>query len=92
MDFDNFEWTDEELAEIEKWDNRELGAEEEFVRVVPKSESQQIDEAIGLKTIRLRLRKELLEEIQEMAAYKGIHVQTWIRIALMKQIHESNLA
>lgn len=45
-DFDSFEWSDEELAEIEKWDNRELGADERYVRVVPKSKERLVDEAV----------------------------------------------
>lgn len=66
----------------EAWDDRILGADEEFVKAVDDKMSASIDDASGTQLISIRLQKSLIEDFKLIASLnKGIGYQT-----LMKQI------
>jgi hypothetical protein len=52
---------------IENWENRTLGADEQFVHVAAPEDSDALDEALGIKRITLRLNKELFGKVQVAA-------------------------
>ena len=61
------------------WESGELGMSEEHVRVATPEEMAEIDEALGLQMISIRLQKGLLEALKEIAKYHGIGYQPMIR-------------
>lgn len=64
------------------WDDRQLGAEEEFVEVASPELANSIDEAAGTQLISIRMQKTMIDDFKAIAARnKGIGYQT-----LMKQI------
>lgn len=56
----------------EKWDNRELGADENFVAVADSKEADKTDESAGLELISVRLEKSVVQDLKEIAAYHGL--------------------
>lgn len=70
------------VSSEEAWDERTLGADGDFVKVVEKDMEDAIDEAAGTQLISIRLQKSLLEDLKVIASLnKEIGYQT-----LMKQI------
>lgn len=66
----------------EAWDERALGADEEFVEVVDETEAALIDEAAGTQLISIRMHKCMIEDFKMVASLNGsLGYQT-----LMKQI------
>jgi len=70
----------------EKWDNRELGADEEHVVRASKEEEEKLDQALGLQTISIRLQKTLIDQLKELATEDGIKYQPFIRQILTRQV------
>lgn len=69
-------------ASDEAWDERVLGADDEFVKVADSSITADIDEAACTQMISLRVQKSLIEDFKVIASLNnGIGYQT-----LMKQI------
>jgi len=65
--------------ELDKWDTRELGASEEFVRKVSAKRARAIDNALGLELISIRLQKNLIQDLKLLAKEEGIGYQPLIR-------------
>ena len=66
----------------EAWEDRVLGNDENFVKVVDEGQEAGIDEASGTQMISIRLQKSLIEDFKMIASLNGnIGYQT-----LMKQI------
>jgi len=69
-------------ATDEAWDNRSLGADEEFVKVADEQLEAEISEAAGTQLISIRLQKSMIEDFKMLAELNGeMGYQT-----LMKQI------
>ena len=69
-------------ASDEAWENRSLGNDENFVKVVDEAQEASIDEASGTQMISIRVQKSLIEDFKMIASLNGsIGYQT-----LMKQI------
>ena len=68
------------------WDNRELGAEEKFVRRASSTREKALDENLGLQTISIRLQKNLIENLKELADEDGIGYQPYVRQLLMRHV------
>ncbi|MEQ1674613.1 MAG: hypothetical protein ABL865_06230, partial [Candidatus Nitrotoga sp.] len=69
-------------ASDEAWEDRILGNDENFVKVVGEAEEASIDEASGTQMISIRLQKSLIVDFKMIASLNGnIGYQT-----LMKQI------
>ncbi len=71
------------LKDAEKWDNRELGAEEKTARVV-KGSGKELDRALGRTMISLRLPVQLVEDYKTIAADAGIGYQPLMRDILIR--------
>ncbi|CUS47667.1 MAG: hypothetical protein HLUCCO02_08990 [Idiomarinaceae bacterium HL-53] len=69
-----------------KWDNRELGASEEYVGVVEASDEIEdaLNEACRLTTVSLRLEDELLSELRFIADCNQVSHQALVRHLLKK--------
>lgn len=76
-------------ADHERWDNRELGASEEHMRVLSEEEERDIDDGLGLQHISLRLNKSLIEQLKALAKLEGIGYQPLIRQVLTRYSKEN---
>lgn len=70
----------------DQWDNREFGASEAYVRKASREREKSIDEALELQMISIRLQKELLDALKEMAREDGIGYQPYIRQLLTRHV------
>jgi hypothetical protein len=70
------------------WESGQLGATEEFVRKVSPERERAVDEALGLQPITIRLQKELVDELKELAKTQGIGYQPYVRQLLTLHVRE----
>lgn len=68
----------------ESWESGELGRDENFVRVVPKKVADQIDDALDLQMISIRLSKELIQTYKLLGLKHGMGYQPLMREALKR--------
>lgn len=68
-------------ASDEAWDERKLGADENFVKVASGDIAEQIFEAAGTQLISIRMQKSTIEDLKLIASLNGVGYQT-----LMKQV------
>jgi predicted DNA binding CopG/RHH family protein len=66
------------------WDDRALGAEQEFVGVADSSHEQALNDALELQSISIRLPKELIKNYKLMAAFHGVGYQPLMRDVLQR--------
>lgn len=70
------------------WDNRELGATEEFVKSAPPERNKEVDDALGLQLISMRFQKDIIAKLKEIAVEEGIGYQPLIRQVMNKFVRE----
>lgn len=68
----------------EAWESGLLGRDAAHAKPAPKALTQQIDDALELQMISIRLPKELIEEFKMIAAYHGVGYQPLMRDALRR--------
>ncbi len=68
----------------EAWENGELGEDEEFVKLVEEDIEAQLDEALQLQLISVRLQKSLIEDLKAIAEIRGIGYQPLLRQILLR--------
>jgi len=68
----------------EAWESGALGRESAHAKQASKALMQQIDDALELQMISIRLPKELIEEFKMIAAYHGVGYQPLMRDALKR--------
>lgn len=61
------------------WEAGALGQSDEHVRVATESEMRQVDDALDLQMISIRLQKGLLQALKEIAGHHGIGYQPMVR-------------
>ncbi len=75
-----------ELAKIatesDPWETGELGRDEQSVECAPEDLRKEIDEALELQMISMRLQKDLVATLKLIADYRGIGYQPLIRDVL----------
>jgi predicted DNA binding CopG/RHH family protein len=76
--------------DAELWESKQLGASAEHARRVSSAESKQVDYALGLQAISIRLQKELVEQLKELARRDGIGYQPYIRQLLTRHVRETS--
>ena len=59
-------------ASDDAWESGQLGRNAEFVRVSKNANESNVDDAIGLKLISIRLQKSLIEDFKNLARFNGI--------------------
>jgi len=73
-------------ASDEAWDNRELGATESFVRKASPEHEKSLDDKLELQIISIRLQKNLIEELKDLAGEDGLGYQPYIRQLLTHHV------
>jgi hypothetical protein len=66
----------------EAWDDRQLGADEDFVALAPDDDEEMIKAALCLQPISIRLEKSLIEDFKLIADMHGMSYQPLIRQVL----------
>lgn len=61
------------------WETGALGQSEQHVRVATDAEMREVDDALELQMISIRLQKGLLEALKEIAKHHGVGYQPMIR-------------
>jgi len=68
------------------WDNRELGATESFVRKASTDHEKSLDDKLNLQVISIRLQKDLIDELKDLAGEDGLGYQPYIRQVLTHHV------
>jgi hypothetical protein len=74
--------TVETNTSTDPWDTGELGRSEEHVKRAPAELVEEIDTALALQMISVRLKKETIKDMKSIAEYRGIGYQPLIRDVL----------
>lgn len=69
----------------EPWESREVGAQEEFVEVAPDI-SKELDAALDLHPISIRLQKSLVDNLKALAHLHGLGYQPLVRQVLTRWV------
>lgn len=64
---------------VDPWETGALGQSEEHVRVATDAEMREVDDALELQMISIRLQKGLLDALKEIAKHNGIGYQPMVR-------------
>lgn len=72
----------------EPWEDRQLGAEAEFVAIADKSHEKTLNEALELQSISIRLPVELIKNYKLIAGFHGIGYQPLMRDILHRFVPE----
>jgi hypothetical protein len=64
------------------WESGELGRDEKYVACAPPELRKEIDSALDLQLISIRLQKDLIAELKLIADYRGIGYQPLVREVL----------
>jgi predicted DNA binding CopG/RHH family protein len=73
-------------ATDEAWENGELGREEKYVKKADKGVQAQIDKALDMQMISIRLQKSLIEDLKFIATLNGLGYQPLMRQILKRFI------
>lgn len=73
--------TDKILASDEAWDTGQLGDDADHVKVIEQDDAQ-IDEALELQLISIRLQKSLIDDFKALAVLNGMSYQPLMRQVL----------
>jgi hypothetical protein len=68
--------------EREPWDTGELGRDEKYVACAPPELKAEVEAALELQMISIRLQKDLIAELKLIADYRGIGYQPLMRDVL----------
>ena len=77
--------------QTDAWDSGEYGLEEAFVKVTDAAEAAEVDGALDLKMISIRLQNDLIEKLKLIAKFHGIGYQSLIRNLLHKFVRSELL-
>jgi hypothetical protein len=77
-----------ENDDTDLWENRQLGASEKHARRVSPDRERAVDDALGLQPITIRLQKELVDELKELAKSEGIGYQPYVRQILTRFVRD----
>lgn len=72
------------LGTDEAWESEQLGADVQHVRVSSPETANQVDEALGLQMISIRLEKSLIDSFKLLGTFHGIGYQPLMRDALKR--------
>ena len=70
--------------QIDAWESGEYGLEEAYIKVTDAAEAAEVDGALNLKMISIRLQNDLINKLKLIAKYHGIGYQSLIRNQLHK--------
>jgi len=78
--------TREKIKVEDDWDTRVLGASEEFVKKSDENSEKQVDGSLGLQSISIRLQRELINDLKQLASDSGLGYQPYIRHVLTQHV------
>ncbi len=84
--------TPKSFDDTELRETGQLGASEEYVRVVSPEKTKAIHKNLGLQPISIRLQKELVDQLKTLAKEEGLGYQPFIRQILTRYLREANSA
>jgi len=76
--------TEKYTKDIDKWESGELGQDENHVKKVDISLEGELDSALGLQMISIRLQKQLIDDLKFIAQANGIGYQPLMRDVLSR--------
>ncbi|SRR6266404_2352923 len=76
--------TVETNSSADPWDTGELGRDEQFAERAPEELRAEIDAALELQMISIRLQKATIKDMKSIAEYRGIGYQPLIRDVLAR--------
>ncbi|MBN9395778.1 MAG: hypothetical protein J0H83_11085 [Candidatus Melainabacteria bacterium] len=79
-------------AEANKWETGELGRSAEHVKVAPAELELDIDDALGLQLVSVRLQKKLIKDLKELAKKEGLGYQPYLRQILTNHVSNKKAA
>lgn len=82
--------TEKVVSSAEAWESGELGRSVEHAVLAPPGTAQQIDDALGMQMISIRLPKDLIDEFKMIAQVHNLGYQPLMRDAL-KRFAEAEL-
>jgi len=71
-------------TQIDAWESGEYGLDEAFIKVTDAAEAAEVDGALDLKMISIRLQNDLIKKLKLIAKYHGIGYQSLIRTLLQR--------
>ena len=74
------------LDDVEDWENRKLGADAGHAKPTSPDDEQEMDDAMGLQVISVRLPKQLIAQLKILASDKGLGYQPYLRMTLMDHV------
>lgn len=75
--------------DAELWESGQLGASEEHVKPVARKKTEEIQDALGLQPVTVRLQKELVEQLKVLAKKEGLGYQPLIRHILTRYVRDA---
>lgn len=72
------------IGTADAWENGELGRDAEHAVAAPRELAQQVDDALGMQMISIRLPKELIEDFRILAQVNKVGYQPLMRDALKR--------
>jgi hypothetical protein len=78
--------TAETNTSVSRWDTGELGRDEKFAERAPAELQEEIDAALELQMISIRLQKASIKDLKAIADYRGVGYQPLIRDVLARWV------
>jgi predicted DNA binding CopG/RHH family protein len=78
--------------ETNKWETGELGNSAAHAKAVPEELELEMDEALGLQLVSVRLQKSLIKDLKELAVKEGLGYQPYLRQILTKHVSSKKTA
>ncbi|UTH72229.1 BrnA antitoxin family protein [Chromobacterium sp. IIBBL 290-4] len=75
-------------GDVDQWESGELGRSAEHATTASAQHAQDIDDALGLKSISIRLQANLIEDLKVLARLSGIGYQPLARQILTRYVND----
>lgn len=75
----------------ENWENRTLGADEQYVLVASPESSDAVDAAMGIQRVTVRITKQLFDKIQSVSSERHMSHRWFIKRALAFIVNDEEL-
>jgi predicted DNA binding CopG/RHH family protein len=76
----------EYLHDVEDWESGKLGADATHAKPTSTEDEREMDEAMGLQVVSVRLPKQLIAQLKLLAGDKGLGYQPYLRMVLMDHV------
>jgi predicted DNA binding CopG/RHH family protein len=72
-----------------QWEDGALGRSPEHAKKVSPEQEKEMDDALGLAPVTLRLQKSLVEQLKKLAAENGLGYQPFVRQILTHYVRDT---